>query len=48
LITKFGWHLLTVPLQDEANAVADEVIAAWEQRNSRTAWEQWVEGEHVA
>jgi hypothetical protein len=42
LTTKFGWHLLTESLQAEANAVADEVIAAWEERQQATAWERYI------
>lgn len=29
--TRLGWHMLTRKEQDEANRVADEVIAEWEQ-----------------
>jgi hypothetical protein len=31
-LTRLGWHRLTEEEQQEANAMADEAIAAWEER----------------
>lgn len=40
-ITKMGWHLVAEPLQVEANAVADEVIAEWEYRHLSQRLTEW-------
>jgi hypothetical protein len=37
-ITKFGWRLMTIEQQNEANRVADEVIRVWEVRHGENCY----------
>lgn len=34
-LTRLAWHTLTAPQQDEANRVAAEVLAVWEERHGQ-------------
>jgi hypothetical protein len=38
-ITKYAWRLMTFEEQKEANAVADDIIRLWEEKNAKKIFE---------
>lgn len=38
-ITKYAWRLMTFEQQEEANAIADDIIKLWEEKNAKKIFE---------